>query len=124
MQTAEEILNNIKDFTSLEIKSFFQPNLALTKGALYLGQNARCFWLFSVISSALNGAQDTSYKVNVNKDETGKVTTNIYDTNNAIVFQKEIQQIYFPFDAYQFYIKRKEENNKVFYLAHIETEIS
>lgn len=106
MKTTTEIKNELKEFTGTE-NYYLYYNIILTDGAMWLAQEAECFWLFDMIGSLqFTNCKDEPFivcrlRVNIDK-KTGVFTADDGDDN--ILYNQSIPFTDFPLEEMKLYL--------------------
>lgn len=92
------------------------PKVLLTDGALYLANEAQCYWMMDIIASVLNNdniknREFVVAKIKVNTDNSAVVT--IEDGNDKILYEQSVGMTDFPLKEFTLFIGQGEEGHKI-----------
>lgn len=126
MKNITELKSDLNHFTSTEAYHRYSRNLVLTDGALYLANNAECFWLFDIVDSII-GTEYTKNEdflfVKVQKEKNNSCWVRIEDGNGERIYAQEIEYTDFPMDEYSFFVQKTSDmENNNFYVAMLTSE--
>lgn len=126
MKNITELKSDLNHFTSTEAYHRCSRNLVLTDGALYLANNAECFWLFDIVDSII-GTEYTKNEdflfVKVQKEKNNSCWVRIEDGNGERIYAQEIEYTDFPMDEYSFFVQKTSDmENNNFYVAMLTSE--
>ncbi len=95
----ENLERNLKHFIGTERYHRFHSRTVLTDGALYLAEQARCFWLMDVFASHLTQvSQEMGFACLKLKREGESAHISIEDGNESLLAVQEIGYTDFPLE--------------------------
>lgn len=108
---AEQITQELRQFTGTNQYTRYHSNLLLTEGIAYLAEHAQCFWLLDLFASYLNsidGNQEwfTCLKLTCQGDS---AVAEVNDGNGKLFGRQEIEWTDFPLDSITLYSCWSEE---------------
>ena len=101
----EQLESNLKQFTGTSQYARLNKIVVLTDGAVYLAENAQCFWLFDLYASHLLGIKGNEEEftcLKLTKDGNSAAVV-IDDGNGHVLARQEIEYTDFPLDAITIY---------------------
>ena len=109
MNTVEELKSGLANFCGTEAYHKYMPGMVLTDGALWLAQNAGCFWLMDIAWSVLGkpAVKASGFlAVKLKKTATTKgCTVRVEDGDENLLYSEKIGYTDFPFDEYTFFVQ-------------------
>jgi hypothetical protein len=127
MQNVIDLQNNLENFHGTIAYHGLSKKLVLTDGALYLAENAECFWLFDIVNSVLFDAIskiETFLNVEVKRDDSGfGAEVSIDDGNGTVLYTQKIEYTDFPFNEFSFFVQQTRDGmDQPFYVAMLKGE--
>ena len=114
MKTKDEILANLPNFYGTENYFRLSPvfrNFVLTDGALYLAEQAKCFWLMDAIVSHIGSYKDEVFVVAKlqRATATNGWVLRLEDGNDGLLVDQLIEFSDFPLDEITLYVIQQDD---------------
>lgn len=125
MQNVFDLEQNLSNFYGTISYHRHSKNLLLTDGALYLAENAECFWLFDIVDSVLSfGSIRNESFLNVRflRDDKGEADVLIDDGNDNVLYKQHIEFSDFPFNDYSFFVQKTHNGKNDIFVALLLSE--
>lgn len=102
----QDLTDALANFTGTETYTRLYPKILLTDGAVFLAENAGCFWLMDVFASHLLTAIDADREpftvLNLTKsNDSARVV--IDDGNGLVLAEQDIEYTDFPLQSIKLY---------------------
>jgi hypothetical protein len=100
-----QLLSNLRQFTGTEKYARLTKSVVLTDGAVYLAEEASCFWLFDLYASHLSAIDSRKEEFTCLKLSKSNSSCNIViDDGNVNVLAKQfVEYTDFPLDDFTLY---------------------
>ena len=91
--SAEQLVSNLKQFTGTQQYARLTRSVVLTEGALYLAEQAGCYWLFDLYASHLSAINSSVEEFTCLKLSKANSSANVVidDGNNNVLAKQYVE---------------------------------
>lgn len=103
--SVEQLISNLKQFTGTQQYARLTRTVVLTEGALYLAEQAGCYWLFDLYASHLSAINSNVEEFTCLKLSKVDSSANVVidDGNNNVLAKQFVEFTDFPLNAITLY---------------------
>lgn len=100
---AHELEQNLRQFTGTEGYTRHSHKIVLTDGALYLAENAACYWLLDLFASQLHNIKNEEFTCLKLSKVNSSCNVVIDDGNGNELAKQHVEYTDFPLSAFTLY---------------------